>query len=191
MNLIRLIAIAVLLVLAGCANVAKVSSGDVALDGGRISLTLDGAWNQVNLPGRTKPVLWTQDGITIDALEFWVGIKDGEELVKTPSDKRPIAFKRSMEPHEIVALFEALYGRSGSTFTLNKLAPVEFLGGTGFRFEYTVVRKVDDVRATGVAWATVRNGELFAMTFAAPRLGFFPKHLAKVEQVARSARLKS
>jgi len=43
---------------------------------------------------------------------------------------------------------------------------------------------------SGVAWAAVINNELFAMTFTAPHLGFFPRHLPKVEQAAASARLK-
>ncbi len=177
------------LALAGCANVAKVSTGDVLVDG-RIAMTLDAAWNQVNLPGRSKPVLWTQDGVTIDALEWWVGIADGQNLMELGKDKRPLTFRASMDGHELVALFEGWYGRDGSTFTLDKLEPTEFLGGKGYRVDYTVLRKADEVRVRGMAWIAVRNSQLFAMTFTAPRLGFFPRHQAKVEQAARSARLK-
>lgn len=178
------------LLLAGCANVAKISTGEVLVDN-RLSFTLDAAWNQINLPGRSRPLLWTQDGMTVDALELWVGIRDGQALVEQAKDKRPLAFKASMELHEIVALFEGLYARDGSVFKLNQLAPAEFLGGKGVRFDYTVTRKIDDVIVTGVGWAAVRGGELHAMTFVAPRLVFFPRHLAKVEQAARSARLKT
>lgn len=174
----------------GCANVAtKVSSGD-NLVGGRVALNLDAAWNQINL-GNRKSVLWTQDGVPLDALEFWVGIKDGDTLAEVPKDKRPLVFKAGMAPHELVALFEGLYGRDGSTFKLLKLAPHDFLGGKGLRFEYEVVRKADDVTVRGVAWAIVQGNELFAMTFTAPRLGFYARHLPKVEQAAASARLKT
>lgn len=191
--IVRLFASALLLItlgMAGCANVAKVSTGDVLVDG-RISMTLDAAWNQVNLPGRSKPVLWTQDGVTIDALEWWVGIADGQNLMELGKDKRPLTFRATMDGHELVALFEGWYGRDGSTFTLDKLEPTDFLGGKGYRFDYTVLRKADDVRVSGMAWVAVRNGQLFAMTFTAPRLGFFPSHRGKVEQAARSARLKA
>lgn len=190
MTMRRALLLSTLLAVAGCANVAKVSTGDNAV-GGRVLLTLDAAWNQVNLPGRSSPLLWTQDGITVDALELWVGIKDGANLVELAKDKRPLTFRAGMQPHELVGLFEGAIGRDGSTFTLDKLEPADFLGGTGIRFEYTVLRKVDDVRLSGVGWAAVRNGELFAMTFAAPRLGFFPRHRDKVEQAARSARIKA
>ena len=174
---------------AGCANVAKVATGPVLVED-RVTLTLGEAWNQVNIPGRSKPVLWTQDGLPLDALEFWVGYRDGQALAEPGKDKRPLVFKSAMQPHEVVALFEGLYGRDGSTFKLLKLAPQEFLGGPGFRFDFELLRKADDVRALGVAWVAVRNGELFAMTFSAPRLGFYPSHLPKVEQAAASARLK-
>jgi len=177
------------LTLAGCANVAKISTGEVVVDN-RLSFTLDAAWNQVNIPGRNKPVLWTQDGITIDALELWIGIKDGQTMIDTPKDKRPLVFKAGMAPHEIVGLFEGIYGLDGSTFTLDKLAPATFLGGPGVRFDYTVLRKADDVRISGVGWAAVKNGELVAMTFVAPRLGFFPRHVTKAERAAATARLR-
>ena len=178
---------ALALTLAGCANVAKISTGEVVVER-RISFTLDAAWNQVNLPGRSKPVVWTQDGLPIDVLELWIGIKDGETLVDTPKDKRPLVFKASMAPDEIVALFEGVYARDGSSFTLDKAAPAQFVGGPGVRFDYTMVRKADEVRLSGVGWAAVKNGELVAMTFVAPRLGFFPRHVAKAEKAAASAR---
>ncbi len=83
----------------------------------------------------------------------------------------------------------------GDTIVANrvavKLEPADFLGGKGFRFRYTVVRKADDVRLSGVAWGTVRDNELFALTFTAPRAGFFARHEKRVEEIARSARLKT
>jgi hypothetical protein len=190
MNQFRLLLASIVLVLAGCANVAKVSTGEVLVEG-RIAMTLDSAWNQVNVPGRGRSVLWTQDGITVDALEWWVGIADGQNIVDQPSDKRPLTFRSTMQPHEVVALFEGVYGRDGSSFTVDKLTPVEFLGGSGYRIDYTVLRKIDDVRVSGMAWFAVRGGQLHALTFTAPRLGFFPRHQPKVEQVARGARLKA
>lgn len=187
---LRLLLLSCVLAFAGCANVAKISTGEVIVEN-RITMKLDAAWNQVNLPGRGKSVLWTQDGITIDALEWWVGVADGQNLADLPSDKRPLTFRSAMQPHEVVALFEGLYGRDGSTFTLDKLTPADFLGGSGYRVDYTVLRKFDDVRVSGMAWFAVRNGQLHALTFTAPRLGFFPRHQPIVEQVARSARLKT
>lgn len=189
MKTLRCLLTAALIVLAGCANVAKVSTGDALVDG-RLQLNLDAAWNQVNLPNVSRPLLWTQDGITVDALQLWFGIRDGQTLIELPKTQRPLVFKAGMTPHEVVSLFEGFHARDGSSFKLDRLAPATFLGGAGVRFDYTVVRKSDDVRVSGVGWAVVRDGELLAMIFVAPRLGFFPRHVAKVEHIAATARMR-
>lgn len=175
--------------LAGCANVVKVGPGDTVV-GSRVALKLDGAWNQVNLPGAMgSTATWTQDGLSLDLLQFYVGVKDGDVVGPAAAkEQRPLTFKSSMQPHEIVALFQGLYTRDGSVFTLDRLEPADFLGAKGFRFSYTWVRKGDDVKLSGVAWAVVRNNELSAMTFTAPRAGFFPRHQPRVEQIAKYAR---
>jgi hypothetical protein len=186
-----LAALAVTLALAGCANVVKVGPGETVV-ANRVAVNIDGAWNQLNLPGSSVAATWTQDGITLDLLQFYVGVKDGDTLAPTANkEQRPLVFKASMQPHEIVALFQGIYTRDGSTFTLERLDPAEFLGGKGFRFQYTVVRKFDDVKLSGVAWGSIRNNELHALTFTAPRAGFFPRHEKRVEQIAKSARLKT
>ena len=94
-----------------------------------------------------------------------------------------------MTPTEVVGLFEALYSRGGSTFQLDRLAPQPFLGAEGFRFEFSGIRKEDEVRLRGIGWGTVRNGELWVVTYTAPRLSFFDRHLGAAESVVRSARV--
>ena len=74
---------------------------------------------------------------------------------------------------------------------MNKLEPVSFGGEKGFRFEYAIVRRVDNAQLSGVGYGVVSKGELFALLYHAPRLAFFPRHKEKVEEIARSARLKS
>jgi hypothetical protein len=175
------------LLLGACANVVKVPTGDVRV-GDRITMTLDSAWNEIKLPG-SDAVQWTQDGLPLDVLQWWVGIRDGQLLAPAPSSQRPLTFRAGMTPHEVASLFEGLFARDGSTVKLDRLAPADFLGGKGLRFEFTVVRKADEVTISGVGWALVKDGQLHAMTYTAPRLGFFPAHLPKVEQVARAARL--
>ena len=45
------------------------------------------------------------------------------------------------------------------------------------------------MRLRGMAWGAVRNGELFLITYTAPRLAFFPRGVNDAEAVARSARI--
>jgi hypothetical protein len=181
-------------VLAGCAGpqLTQVASGEVVLKE-RLVVTVDAPWNQFESGIYKQTPTWTHDGVTVDTLQFHVGLKDGELIAPTPSEpkgQRPLAFKSGMQPAEVVDLFQNYWSRGGSSFTLDRLVPQEFLGTSGFRFEYAVIRKSDDVRLKGVAWAAIRNGELFVIQYTAPRLSFFGRHLASVEALARSARVR-
>jgi hypothetical protein len=189
----ELIVCALALVAAGCATGPQLASGEVVVRE-RLAVTTDKPWNQFpnGLPGQLHP-LWTQDGVSLDAVNFYVGLKDGQLLAPTPAPAAgnvPLAFKSSMSAADVLKLFEALYARGGSTFTMQKVTPTSFAGSPGLRFEWELLRRQDDARLNGVGWVAVRNGELFALTYTAPRLHFFARHLASVEALARSARIR-
>jgi len=180
--------------LAGCAGpgVKKVESGD-QIAGERLLLTLEGPWNHVTAPELGPAQVWTMEGLTIDQLRIYSGIKN-EQVIHAPpmgSNRKNFAFRSGMQPDEIVAMFEGMLTRDGSTFKLVKLAPADFGGSKGFRFEYALTRKVDNVQLSGLGFGTVSNGELFVIVYQAPRLAFFPRHQPRVEQMARSARIKT
>ncbi len=180
------------LALAGCAAVQKVEVGDVTIKD-RLAVTIDTPWNQFATGMGDNTPTWTKEGITIDALQFYVGIRDGALLAPQPSgqkDVAPLVFRSTMQAEQVVALFQNLMTRDGSAFTLDKIAPIELVGTKGFRFEYTLTRKVDDVRLQGVGWGAVKNGDLFLVNYAAPRLRFFGAYLPQAEAIARSARVK-
>ena len=93
-----------------------------------------------------------------------------------------------MQPEDIVAMFEGMMTRDGSVFKLNKLEPMSF-GGQNFR-RVRAHPQGGQRRALGRGFGAVANGELYAMLYAAPQLGFFARHQRSVEQMARRARLK-
>jgi hypothetical protein len=180
-------------VLAGCAAAVKVGGG-TAIVADRLSVPSEAAWNQ--LPGvhsgTNAAAVWTTEGLAIDQVAFYVGVKDGDALANTAGkDQRPLNFRAAMQGHEIASLFEALATRDGSSYKLERLEPVDFLGQRGWRVRYTVVRKFDDVKLSGSLWAAVRDGQLHAINFAAPALAFYPRLAPKVEQIAAAARIKS
>ena len=78
-----------------------------------------------------------------------------------------------------------------STTLLTKLEPAIFGGAKGFRFEYALTRKVDNVQLSGVGYGAVDRGELFAIVYMAPRLAFFGRYAPTVEAIAKSAHIKS
>ena len=194
----KLLALGLSLVLAGCASVARVDSGDRAV-GERLVLHLDGAWNQIDAPGIGPAQVWTMEGLPIDQLLVYSGIKDGEAINASgrsvasnsgsPS-RKAFNFRSTMQPDEIVSLFEGMLTRDGSVFKLTKLEPAKFGGDKGFHFDYSLTRKVDNVELSGVGYGTVDKGQLYAIVYLAPRLTFFPRYKASVERIVRSARLK-
>lgn len=187
-----LLATANLLVLGGCAVVSKVATGEAVVKD-RLQVKVDKPWNQFERSLGDDTPTWTQDGISVDALRFYVGVKDGQPLanVTGPASAGKLQpFRRSMPIKDVVGLFESLYVRDGSSFQLDKVAPHRFMGGEGFRFEFSSVRKSDEVRLIGVGYGAVVQGELFAITYTAPRLSFFGRHVASAESVAASARLR-
>ena len=95
-----------------------------------------------------------------------------------------------MQPHELAALFQAMLTSDGSTFTLDRLDPAPFLGASGIRFDYSLVRRIDDVRLSGMCYARIVNGQLYAILYQAPRLGFYPRYQAQVEKMAQGASLR-
>jgi hypothetical protein len=178
--------------LAGCAAVSKVETGE-ALVRNRLVVQVAEPWNQFERGLADNTPTWTHEGITVDALQFYVGLKDGELLAPTPSGRKgvePLTFRSAMRPADVMVLLQSLLTRDGSSFSLDRLEATDFVGTRGFRIEYSMVRKVDDVRLRGVAFGAVRNGELFLINYSAPRLAFFPRHAAGVEALARSARVK-
>lgn len=188
----RVAALVASLLLAACAApVTRVEVGEVTV-GKRLAVKVDAAWNQFG-GGLTAGIpTWTMEGVTIDALRFYTDIKDGQTFgpANPPKGRQPVIFRASMQPTDVVAMFQTLQTQDGSTFQLDKLEPVEFLGGTGFRFEYSSVRKVDEVPLKGVAYGRVRDGELFLVSYTAPRLVFYPRYQPRVESLIKSVSLR-
>lgn len=191
----HLLLVGLLALMAGCAQVSKVAAvadGTVTVRD-RLIVVVPDEWNQFERGPNPQATTWTHEGIFVDALQFWVGLKDGELMAPTPNQPaglKPLSFKASMQTAEVAELLQSLWTRDGSVFTLESIEPHVFIGAPGFRLRYSLVRKFDEVRMRGVAWGAVRNGELFVLNFTAPRLTFYDLYLPKAEAIAQSARLK-
>lgn len=183
-------AFTVALLVSGCGTmVSAVAEGDVVV-AEKLSVKVDRPWNQ--FAGRMAEVpTWTHEGIAVDALQFYVGIKDGQELPHSSAQgSAPLIFKARMQPSEVVALFQARLTRDGSSFQLDKLEPAPFLNTQGFRFEYSLNRKSDDVQMKGEAFGAIRDGQLYVMHFSAPRLVFFPRYKSNFETLVKTAAVR-
>lgn len=179
--------------LAACAaKLTKVETGEVVIKE-RLMVKTDSAWNQFDEGLVSKVPTWTKEGVTIDSLSFFVGIKDGEVLLPLASSDKGIAppiFKATMQPEELVSLYQSVLTRDGSTFVVKRIEPADFLGGKGFRVEFVLTRKLDDVRLQGLAYGAVKAGQFHMISFVAPRLRFFDQYAPQAEAIAKSARLR-
>ena len=192
------LALALLGLMVGCTSVLKVE-GDYEV-GKRLVVKVAEPWNKIPVGGGNNPhpfELWTMEGLPLDQLRFWVGIAPGQSLLRkaptAPAGQvapRAPTYVAGMGLDQLVNLFEILYASDGSMITITKIDAAEFVGERGARFEFSVLRKGDDVALLGVGWVAVRKAELFAATFVAPKLSFFPRLLPKAEAVIRSAQIK-
>lgn len=176
-------------VLASCAGMSRVGPGETVIRD-TLAVKVDGGWNRLDAPGGGKIEVWTRDGLTLDTLRFIADVHEGEPLaeIRGVADKQLPRFRSAMQPREVVELFEALSVQGGNTFRLERLAPAQFLGGEGFRFDYTLLRKGDEVELRGFAYAAIRDKHLSLMVFQAPRMHYFGKHAAAVEEMVATAR---
>lgn len=175
--------------LVGCGSVKKIESGKQNV-GERMYANIDGAWNHIDFPTIKPATVWSMEGVLVDELLIYASIKDGQTMHAANAQQKSFVFRSSMQQEDVVAMFEGVLTRDGSTFRLVRLEPFPFGGKKGYRFEFERVRKGDNVQQLGVGYGAMDRGELFALIYYAPRLTFFPRHLARVEGIARSVRIE-
>jgi hypothetical protein len=193
----RLVALALVLMLAACASIEKVE-GDQLVNN-RLVLKVPQAWNRMPANDGQPFQTWTQEGLAIDHLRFWAAIKPGEALRKGaalrpgPNQQAPRVptYTKGMTLDQLVNLFEIVYAADGSTVAMTKVEPAGFAGAHGVRFEFSVVRKGDDVMLLGLGWAAVHKDELFAASFVAPRLSFFKRLAPMARDLVATASVKN
>jgi len=152
----------------------------------------DPLWNRLEeYKEGVRDVWWTANGYNLDLVMFFAGIQPGELLTgaKPKEGAKVPVFKEDLQPEEIVDLFDQFISPWATSFHRGRLSPASFLGGDGFRFEFSALRKGDEVAIQGVGYGAVRKGRLYLITFHAARLHYFPTLLPKVEALAKSARL--
>ena len=176
------------LLLSACAAMTKVGPGETVVRDS-LSVRLDQGWNKLAV-GTGKAEVWTTEGLPLDTLRFYVDVKDGESLqeARGANQKQVPQFRAALEPREVVEMFEVFSVADGSRFRLVKLSPASFLGTEGFRFDYSLARKVDEVELKGFGYGAIRDGRLTLVVFAAPKTHYFGKLAPRAEAVVASAR---
>ncbi len=199
----RLLLLFAALLLAACTSMTKVEGEQVVNES--LVVHVPGAWNRVQDRSEKPPYeVWTQEGIPLDHLRLWGGIRPGQPLLtkwatysraEDARAPRVPTFRAGLTPEKLVRLFEEVYATAG-TVAITKVEPALFAGQKGVRFEFTLARRSDDLNLRGVVWVSVRpdpvwGEELYAASFVAPKLSFYERLLPMAEAVAKSARVRS
>jgi hypothetical protein len=189
--------------LAACTSMAKVEGEQVLNE--RLVVNVPGAWNRVVDRSEKPPYeSWTQEGLPLDHLRLWAGVRPGQPLLtkwatysraEDAKEARVPTFRTGLTPEKLVSLFEAVYATAG-TVNITKVEPTLFAGHKGVRFEFTLARRSDDLDLRGVGWVAVRpdptwGEELYAASFVAPKLSFYERLLPMAEAVVKTARVRS
>tara|TARA_Y100000296_G_scaffold69642_1_gene83601 strand:+ start:887 stop:1489 length:603 start_codon:yes stop_codon:yes gene_type:complete len=150
-------------------------------------------WNRLSeRPGKHAET-WTLDGEQLNDVTFYGEIQPGDPLVKERHKKKdPLPkFRANTLLIEIPELLEGTYRtyKKIGRFDVQSVEPMSFLGSEGvyFTFEY-----VDQTQLTrkGEARAAIIDGELFMLTFEAPRLHYYDQTIADFRALADTARLE-
>ncbi|GAB3757032.1 hypothetical protein GCM10028796_00480 [Ramlibacter monticola] len=199
----RLLVLLLAIALAACTSMARMEGEQVVND--RLVVHVPGAWNKVvDRSEKTPYDTWTQEGMPLDHLRLWGGVRPGEPLVTKwasysraadARDPRVPTFRTGLTPEKLVSLFEAVYAGAG-TVTITKVEPTVFADTPGVRFEFTLARRSDDLNMRGVGWVAARpdpvwGEELYAATFVAPRLSFYERLLPMAEEVVKTAHVRA
>lgn len=177
----------IICLLSSCANVVKIESGEFKVSE-HMSVTLNGAWNQLKIATLKPAIVWSMEGVTVDQLLIYNDIKDGDSLVASglfDSEKsKKFVFHSNMDATQIASLFEAKFSADGSIYNLDKIEPKLISKNKGTKFEFSLIRKTDNVKMLGVAYCVVFNNQLYAFIYQAPKLTFFNRYKDDVEKMA-------
>lgn len=149
-------------------------------------------WNRLSGKIGKRTETWTLDGGQLNDVTFFGGIQPGDPLVKERSKKHdPLPkFGKNTLLVEIPELLEGTYRtyKDLATFELLTVEPTSFLGTDGVFFAYQYTDK-DHLTRKGEARATIIDGNLYMITFDAPRLHYFEKIVRDFRSLADTARM--
>jgi len=192
LRLLRLGLLAAALAVAACEPYKVVATGAQSI-GPDMTVSKTKAWVQILPPHAPKgpDQVWTLDGLGLNALMIYGGVKDGQTLLKVQGEKKeqPPAFTSGMDGLELQELVGATISRAlagGVAVEPLSLTPATFMGAPGFATEFAFPN-TDGLDMRGYAEGANIDGKLYLLLFVAPRIHYYAKDLEEVRAIAHSA----
>jgi hypothetical protein len=162
----------------------------VAVAESTLSVTPSRDWNRLSAKIGKNTESWTLDGGQLNDVTFYGGIVPGNPLVKERSKKKePLPkFTSTTLLVEVPELLETTYRtyKQIGSFAVTSTEPVKFLGQDGVRFTYTYT-DADELTRKGEARAVIIKGNLYMITFDAPRLHYFDRTIGDFHALVDTA----
>jgi hypothetical protein len=160
---------------------------------GRMKITPESDWNRSSMRPSKRGESWTRDGISLNELTFYAGIKPGEPIFRQgyAQDQKLPKFKAEMLPTDLVEMFEASNRvlLQSSVFKVEVTEPAKLGKHNAVRFKYSYAVQVEDLPRKGEAIAAIVEGELYIVNFIAPSLYFFDRDISEVRKMIESVEL--
>ncbi len=148
-------------------------------------------WNLRSAYAFKKGESWSYDGPLLNELSFFGAVANGEPLAKDRNKKyKPLPkFERSMLPSDIAQLYEQTQRIALDTpdFAIDAIAPVQFAGRPGFKFNFHYTRPDEELTRKGEARGAVIGGKLFMITYVAAAIHYYDAGIAQARAVMASA----
>ncbi|MCK0099772.1 hypothetical protein MWU38_10285 [Qipengyuania sp. S6317L1] len=149
-------------------------------------------WNRLNGRRGKRTERWTLDGPQLNDVTFFGGVEGGTSLFKGRGQQKDALpkFERSMLLIDIPTLLDSTYRvtRGMRSFDILDIEPQPFLGAEGVGFSYQMIAS-NGATLRGEARAVILDGELFMITYEAPRLFYFETYLSDFQKLLDSARI--
>lgn len=181
----RGLALALAVMLVGCASPTLVGPGPISVDGLRLDSPV--AWSQRGLAGERQ---WTIDGPLLNALEIYTDVKPGELLFDLPQAQRRegIRYRAGMSDLEVQELVaDGLLAAGVVDLELLKLEPAQLDGQAAIRFELSFANAAG-LRYRALALASQAGERLTLLLYYAPAEYYYERDRAHVESIFGSLR---
>lgn len=169
----------------------KLMSGKQAAKVDSLIVVPERDWNQGGRPGKQGRV-WTQDGVGLNALEFFSAVPHGAPLYQERNKKNnPMPkFDQSLLLPELADFFERSFRAANqlSDFTILESAPAEVGGKQGLMVRYRYTMPNDELTRLGEARMTVVGGKLYVTNYYAPQLHYFASGLPEAQAIMQNIR---
>lgn len=169
----------------------KLMSGNQVVKVDNLSVTPQSDWNQGGRPGEQGRV-WTQDGVGLNAIEFFSAVPHGTSMYKERDKKNnPMPkFDSNLLLPELADFFERSFRAQNrvSDFTILESTPADIGGRKGLAVRYRYTLPNDELTRLGEARLAVVDGKLYVANFYAPQLHYFDAGLPEARSMMERAR---